>query len=187
MADSARYPAKHAGHLSGRPPRNILPVGGLCFSIWTYRIIRIFIGGVFLWSGFGKLLDPKSFAVIIEAYGLIPGSWVMPVAVLLPALEVVAALGLLMDIEGSLTMISVLLVLFMTIVSYGIWMGLDVDCGCFGPEDLEGKAYHGLRPALYRDIVMMVAVIFLYYQRYRQTVTPVRLRVLFQHLSGRER
>ena len=41
--------------------------------------------------------------------------------------------------------------LFMAILGYGISMGLDVDCGCFGPEDPESKAFHGLRAALYRD------------------------------------
>jgi uncharacterized membrane protein YphA (DoxX/SURF4 family) len=187
MLDSTQNPAEHAGNLSGRTPLNSFSAGGIFFSVWTYRTIRILIGGIFLWSGITKLMDSKSFAVIIEAYGLIPESWVMPVAVCLPALEVVAALGLLVDIEGSLAMISSLLVLFMAILGYGIWMGLDVDCGCFGPDDPEGRAYHGLRPALYRDMVVMVGIVYLYFQRYSRRIAPLRLKVLFQHRSGKER
>jgi hypothetical protein len=70
--------------------------------------------------------------------------------------------------------------LFITILSYGIWLGLDVDCGCFGPEDPEAQAFHGLRLALVRDIIMMLGIFYLYYQRFRQIVTPKRLRNLFK-------
>ena len=139
-----------------------------------------------MWSGISKLMDPKSFAVIIEAFGLIPESWVMPVSVGLPALEIIAAIGLLADIRGSLAIIAGLLILFMVILSYGVWMGLDVDCGCFGPEDPEGQAYHGLRPALYRDVVMMAGVFYLYFWRYHQSLSPVRLRALLNNQSGEE-
>ena len=151
---------------------------GIFLSCWPYRIIRFFLAGIFLWSGISKLMDPKSFAVIIEAFGLIPESWVMPVSVGLPALEIIAAIGLLADIRGSLAVFAVVLVLFIAILGYGIWMGLDIDCGCFGPEDPENKAYHGLRPALYRDIVMMAGVFYLYFWRYCRSVSPVRLRAL---------
>jgi uncharacterized membrane protein YphA (DoxX/SURF4 family) len=166
-------------------PHEKIPLGTFAakrglFSIWPYRLVRIVLAGIFLWSGIAKLMDPKSFAVIIEAFGLIPESWVMPVAVFLPVLEVVAALGLLLDVEGSLATVSGLLVVFMAILGYGVWMGLDVDCGCFGPEDPEAKAYHGLRPALYRDIVMMGGVLYLYFCRLRRSFMPVRLRVLFK-------
>ena len=116
------------------------------------------LAGIFLWSGIAKLLAPASFAVIIEAFGLIPESWVMPVAVVLPALEVMAAVGLLMDIRGSLAVVSGMLVLFMAILLYGIQMGFDIDCGCFGPQEPEAVAFHSLRPALYRDFVMAAGV-----------------------------
>lgn len=131
-------------------------------------------------------MNPKSFTVIIEAFGLIPESWVMPVSVGLPALEIIAAIGLLADIQGGLAIIAGLLALFMAILGYGVWMGLDVDCGCFGSADPEGQAYHGLRPAFYRDIVMMAGVFYLYFWRYCRSVSPVRLRILFKHKSGKE-
>jgi len=110
-------------------------------------------------------MDPKSFAVIIEAYGLIPESWLMPVAVILPAIEILAAVGLVWDVRWSLETITGLLILFMMILGYGIYMGLDVDCGCFGLDDPE-QAFSDLRPALYRDIVMMAGTIYLYVCRF---------------------
>jgi uncharacterized membrane protein YphA (DoxX/SURF4 family) len=143
----------------------------IVFSIWPYRGIRMILAIIFLWAGVIKILDPDSFSIILEAFNLLPDAWIMPVAVGLPALEILAAIGLLFDVRGSLTTVAGLLFLFLAILSYGIWLGLDIDCGCFGPGDPEGEAYKGLRPALYRDIVMLVGVAYLYIWRVRRTST----------------
>lgn len=136
-------------------------IRSVLLSPWIYRLIRWALAGIFLYSGILKLMDPKSFSVIIEAYGLIPDSWTMIAAVFLSVCEVVAALCLIWDIRWSLEVITGLLILFMMILGYGIFMGLDVDCGCFGPDDPE-QAFSGLRSALYRDFVMMMGVMYLY-------------------------
>ena len=95
----------------------------------------------------------------------------MPVAIGLPLLEVTAGTGLLLDIRGSLAMIAGLLLLFMVVLGYGIWMGLDVDCGCFGPEDPEAEALHGLRISVFRHLVMMGGVFIIYgFRRYRYMI-----------------
>jgi hypothetical protein len=59
-------------------------------------------------------------------------------------------------------------------------MGLDVDCGCFGPEDPEAEAFHGLRTALYRDLFMLAAVGFLYAWRHYRHIRPRTLKGLVQ-------
>lgn len=143
------------------------------YGAWVYRGLRWGLAMVFLYAGAIKLADPYAFATLIEAYGLIPDVFLMPVAVGLPALEVMAAIGLIFDVRGSLLVMAVLLVLFILVLGYGLWMGLDVDCGCFGPEDPEGKAFAGIRPALYRDIVLAGGVLLLYGWRRCFGVTPV--------------
>jgi uncharacterized membrane protein YphA (DoxX/SURF4 family) len=135
---------------------------------WLYRLIRWTLGGIFIYAGSTKLLKLDVFAVLIDAYGLVPEGLLMPVAIGLSLLEVTAGFGLLFDIRGTLALMTVLLVLFMAVLGYGIWLGLDVDCGCFGPGDPEAEAFHGLRPVLFRDLVMMAGVIFIYgWRRYR--------------------
>jgi hypothetical protein len=70
--------------------------------------------------------------------------------------------------QGSLAAIAGLLMLFAAVLAYGIWMGLDVDCGCFGPDDPEAEAFHGLRLSLWRDLAMCAGVAFIYaWRRYR--------------------
>jgi len=118
----------------------------------VYALLRWVLGVVFIYSGATKLASPQTFAVLIEAYGLVPEGLLMPMAVMLPAMELIAGVGLLADIRGSLAVITALLVIFIGILGYGIRMGLYVVCGCFGPEDPEAEAFHGLRTALYRDV-----------------------------------
>ena len=145
----------------------------ILLSMWSYRLVRVILATIFLWSGLAKLIDPASFAVIIEAFGLIPESLTMQIAVGLPVLEILLAIGLLLDISGSLTIITGLLFMFMAILIYGILIGLDVDCGCFGFADSKSETFHGLRPSLYRDIMMMIGVIYLYLWRYYRPAKTV--------------
>lgn len=142
---------------------------------WTYRVLRWVLGAVFIYAGSTKLLTPEVFAVLIEAYGILPESLLLPAAIALPVLEVAAGIGLLFDIEGSLAAITGLLTLFVAILGYGIRMGLDVDCGCFGPEDPESRAFHGLRTTLYRDLLMLAGVAFLYGWRRYRAIRPVKI------------
>ena len=145
-------------------------------SDWIYKFARWFLGGVFIYAGGIKLIEPKTFATLIEAYGIVPEHWLMWIAVLLPTLEVIAGIGLLFDIQGSLSVIAVLMLLFVAILGYGVWMGLDVDCGCFGLEDPESKAFHGLRLSLYRDLIALAGVSYIYAWRRFHFIKPLRIK-----------
>jgi rhodanese-related sulfurtransferase/uncharacterized membrane protein YphA (DoxX/SURF4 family) len=138
----------------------------------AYRFVRWSLGIVFMYAGGTKLVDIEAFSVLIDSYGIVPEGLILPTAVGLPLLEIFAAAGLMADLRGSLTAISGLVVVFMAVLSYGIWMGLDIDCGCFGPEDPESRAYHGLRPALYRDFTMLAGVLYLYAWRVYRRRSP---------------
>jgi uncharacterized membrane protein YphA (DoxX/SURF4 family) len=145
---------------------------------WAYRLLRWALALVFFYAGAAKLADPEAFAVIIEAYGLVPKELLLPLAVGLPALEVIAAVALMADLRGSLATVACLLSLFILILGYGIWMGLDVDCGCFAPGDPESRAYAGLRPALYRDFILVAGVLLLYAIRFRYRFKPLAIGCL---------
>jgi hypothetical protein len=155
-------PARPAGIRRPPPGANRTP------AALTTLGIRVVLSGVFLFAGGIKLADVQAFQAIIAAFGLVPDAWLVPVAVGLPLLEIAAAVGLLLEVRGSLTAIALLIVLFCAILGYGIHMGLDIDCGCFGPEDPESRAFSGLRGALVRDLAMLAGVAFLFgYRRWR--------------------
>lgn len=145
-------------------------------SAWFYRVVRFALGSIFVYAGFIKLIDPKAFAKVISQYDLVPESLLAHVAIGLPALEFLAGLGLIFAIRGSLSIIFGLLVMFAIVLWYGILNHLDIDCGCFSPEEL--KSHAGLRYAFYRDIVMIVAVLYLYLSRWFQSGRKIRLSLL---------
>jgi uncharacterized membrane protein YphA (DoxX/SURF4 family) len=138
-------------------------------GVFLERGVRLVLAAIFLISGITKLAEPQSFAVIIDAYGIIPEALAMPAALLLAVLEIVAATGLVLKWRGSLELMTGLMLIFMAVLAYGIHLGLDVDCGCFGPEDPEAKAFHGLQGALLRDLGLMVAIFYLYGRRHLTT------------------
>ena len=103
-------------------------------SPWPYRIIRFIIGTIFIYAGAVKLIDPKAFAHSISTYGLVPEILLAPLAIGLPALEVLAGIGLIFNIRGSLTVIFSMLIMFVIVLWYGILKDLNIDCGCFTPR-----------------------------------------------------
>jgi len=129
---------------------------------WMARLSRWVLSVPFLYAGITKLADPKGFAVVIDGYGLLPGFLVLPMALFLPLLEIIVATGLLFNVRLCLPVIAGLLIFFIAVLGYGIVLGLDVDCGCFGPDDPE-QAYHGLWSALIRDLGLLVPVLYLFW------------------------
>lgn len=132
-------------------------------SPWPYRLIRFCLGAIFVFSGIVKLIDPKKFARTISEFDLVPELLLAPVAIGLPSIELLAGLGLIFDIRGSLTAIFGLLIMFIFVLWFGILKGLDIDCGCFSIGELKDHA--SLRDAFHRDLVMVAAVFYLYLWR----------------------
>ena len=74
---------------------------GKTISFWAYRTLRWAIALIFLYSGFLKLLDPQSFAVIIDAFGIVPENVSASIAVILPIVEILAAIQVWFEISGG--------------------------------------------------------------------------------------
>jgi uncharacterized membrane protein YphA (DoxX/SURF4 family) len=131
---------------------------------WPYRIVRILLAVLFIYGGAIKLFDPKAFAATISTYDLAPEAFLPFLAVGLPLIETIAGLALLWDRPWGLHLITGLLILFVFVIGYAIIEDLDVDCGCFGVEDLNKQA--GLREAFYRDLILIgVVAPYLYLSR----------------------
>lgn len=132
---------------------------------WVDYGCRWGLGGVFIVAGTLKAMDPIVFATLIDAYGLIPSPLLMPAALALIFLEIAAGAGLLLGVRGSLETVTGLLLLFILVLAWGMHIGLDVDCGCFGPGDPEAEAFHGLGTTLMRDMLMLAGAAWLFIRR----------------------
>ena len=143
--------------------QNPHPLTKIIESPWTSRTVRFILGSIFVYAGFIKLIDPKAFARVISQYDIVPDLLLAPFAIGLPALEFLAGLGLILNMRGSLTVIFSLLVVFVGVLGYGILNDLNVDCGCFSPEEITGQ--NSLRQAFYRDLFMIAGVFLLFFSR----------------------
>ena len=125
---------------------------------------------VLLAAAIPKIFNISDFAAIINAYEMLPQFAVLPMAVFLPIVEIVLAIGLIFKVRVSTYLTIFLLLFFIAILSIAISQGLDIDCGCFGPEDPEHQAFQGLRTAIVRDVMMIVLLSYsLWYEKYQKS------------------
>jgi uncharacterized membrane protein YphA (DoxX/SURF4 family) len=149
---------------------------------WLCHFLRLALAGIFIYAGAVKLLDPRASAHAIAQYDLVPEGLLPLVAIGLPALEVLAGLGLILEIRGSLTMIVALLLMFLVILGYAIWQHLDIDCGCFTADELD--AQHSIKTAFGRDLIMIGATLFLSWRRRSRVPQSLWIKKLTIQLKG---
>ncbi len=139
-------------------------------SWWLQLLLRLLVGGIFIFSGAVKLSDPKGFAALISKYGLVPDDLLVVVAIGLPLVELLAGLGTLFNIRGSLETIMTMLVFFIAILWFGLLHDLDVDCGCFSVKE-QGEQ-QSLRTAFVRDWALVAVTSYLIFCRRLKINSP---------------
>ncbi|HOW85583.1 MAG TPA: MauE/DoxX family redox-associated membrane protein [Candidatus Aminicenantes bacterium] len=117
-------------------------------------VFRVVLGGLFIYAGVVKALEPLDFAQNIRNYRLVGQSLSFAAALVLPWLEILAGAFLAAGIwkRGAALVISALLAFFIVLTAVTMARGLDVDCGCFGP--VERKAGWGV---ILEDLAMLYA------------------------------
>lgn len=118
---------------------------------------RLFLGGVFIYAGYTKVINPLQFAVAVEDYRLLSPQGVIWTIKLLPWLEIVLGVSLLIGpkIRYTAAVAGGLLAFFIGIMVLSHLRGLEVDCGCFGMGEKISPF------TLVRDSLLMLPAIFL--------------------------
>lgn len=100
-------------------------------------LLRLILGGIFLYSGGIKLVDPAAFQNEIANFQLIPRGLAGVVAVYLPWLEIAcgAALVVKRQFFGGALLLGLLVLGFIFFLGSAWARGLDLSCGCFGASD----------------------------------------------------
>ncbi len=99
--------------------------------------LRLFMGGVFAFSGVLKLMEPsENFRGILVQYALIPASWAGPLSVFVPWLEFLTGAFLILGffLVPVALMAAGMAGTFAGLIamSYLLHAGLPNHCGCFG-------------------------------------------------------
>lgn len=128
-------------------------------------LLRCAIALLFLYAGAVKLWKTQDFAYDVQSYQLTSWTVSILIAVYLPWLEVVAALALLAKrlYLGALILSITLLIAFLAALGSAWWRGLDITCGCFGPE--ENKTNYPLHVGADLALVAAVALLLIHESR----------------------
>ncbi len=140
-------------------------MGILRNSLEPQFLLRIALGGIFIYAGIVKLITIREFAGVISVYGIVPDSLLALTAIGLPILEIATGAGLMLNIRFCLECVTGLLVLFIFVLWFGMLEGLDVDCGCFSVA--EQNEHDGLKNALVRDVLFLATAGYLFYKRWK--------------------
>ncbi len=124
-------------------------------------ILRLIVGGAFVFAGVLKVADPAKFALDVSHYRLLPHELINLVAILLPWMEIVAGLFVLSGIwlrEAALVITSLTVMFAVAIVS-ALARGLNIECGCFGT--IGGRHVGLVNLAIDATLFLLAALLFL--------------------------
>lgn len=116
---------------------------GLLTHRWTLLVLRLAIGGIFVYAAYSKIGNPQAFADSIATFQLLPAAAINLVAIALPPFEVLLGVLLLTGWRARAGLLGALLLtaVFVVALGQGLARGLEIDCGCFGsgkPSVLSG-------------------------------------------------
>lgn len=118
--------------------------------------IRVIVGGLFIYAGLAKLMDPHAFLKAIASFQILPSALVGPLAIALPAIELVAGTAWIIGRwpRAAATIILGLCLVFLGALGLAILRGVSADCGCFAGL---GAGSTSLGLALLRDVILVAA------------------------------
>src|SRR5438105_13843206 len=140
-------------------------------------IVRLMLGGIFMYAGYSKIFRPNlilspwfalkfsittnlsTFGAQVESYRLLSAAGVSFVAHTLPFAEIL--LGLLLLIGWRLriwaSLVTLLMLAFLTVVTRAYLLHMDINCGCFAtPEPLTFKTV--IRDSLFTALALLMTV-----------------------------
>ncbi len=117
---------------------------GQKWTVWPRVMLglRLFMGAVFLFASYDKMIHPQAFAEAVYNYQILPDAAVNLAALILPWLELLLGVCLVAGVwlPGTAVAGTGLLAIFMAALIFNLARGLDIHCGCFSTEPTEGPA-----------------------------------------------
>ncbi len=104
--------------------------------IFILLLMRLILGGIFIYSGFSKLTAPlENFITAIEGYQFLRPELVRPIAFFLPWLELIFGAFLLTGFltRSSAVVLALFSAVFISLLTRSLILKLPItECGCFG-------------------------------------------------------
>jgi uncharacterized membrane protein YphA (DoxX/SURF4 family) len=123
-----------------------------------FRILDVIVGGIFIYAGAIKALDPVRFAHDIDNYKILPWTFSLAFAFYLPWLEILCGVALLLRFlyRGGLSILTLLTLVFIGATIAAKARGLDITCGCFG----HASEHWSFPQHMAVDLLLLFALLF---------------------------
>jgi len=142
---------------------------------YSIGLVRVFVGVLFIVSGFIKLNDPVGFSFKLEEYFspsvldlsiFIP--YALAISILVVILEVILGVMLLIGFKVKFTLWSLLgmIVFFTFLTFYSAYFNKVTDCGCFG-DAIKLTPWESFT----KDIILLVLILILFFGK--TYITPL--------------
>lgn len=129
------------------------------------QISRIFVGVLFIFSGFVKLVDPIGSQYKFEEYfseGVLNLEFLIPyalsLAIFLVISEIVLGVALLVGWRSKFTIgsLKIMILIFLFLTWYSAYYNKVTDCGCFG-DAIKLTPWQ----TFYKDVILTILIFFL--------------------------
>lgn len=136
-------------------------------------LLRLLVGGLFIFSGLIKVNDPVGTAIKLEEYFDVFSNdiasffylfkpYALPIAVILVVSEVVLGVMLILGVKLKQTVYAIgAMILFFTFLTFfSAYFNKVTDCGCFG-DAIKLTPWE----SFYKDVVLLIMISFLFFFR----------------------
>jgi len=160
---------------------------GIATNHYLALVLRVFVGGFFVYASMSKIPYPAQFAEAVANYRLVPYSVLNLGAVILPWVEFVCGLFLILGFlsRASAILIGLMLIMFDVMVLINMYWGAPINCGCY---DTVGEPI-GWRKIMENAVMLVFTVQGYYFDRlliFRRggLTAPVRMRAASAAVKG---
>ncbi len=127
---------------------------------WVGLLLRVYVGGIFIYASMYKINFPSEFAETIASYQLLPFWAVNLTALVMPWVELVSGVLMVLGIrtKSAAAVVGGMLVLFSVVILVTLLRGIPIGCGCFtSVEDPLGWGTLG------RDLLWLAMTLQVYF------------------------
>jgi uncharacterized membrane protein YphA (DoxX/SURF4 family) len=130
-------------------------------------VLRIILGGIFVYASIDKIFHPAAFAEMIYNYQILPDVFINLSALVLPWLELCIGVCLISGkwMPGAAFLLNVLLIIFFAALLFNLYRGININCGCFSTSAKPSESGSMITDVI-RDAVFLAMAIYLFIQTY---------------------
>ena len=142
---------------------------GLCVE----TVLRLGLGGMFLYSAWSKIQDPRLFQTMVDNYRMLPTCVTALFAVTMSMTELLVGAMFIFSkwTREAAFATMVMLAMFIMALAQAQVRGLDISCGCFSED---GNAPHAVLSALVRDVLLIAPTVWLLIKGRRRWIVDFR-------------